>query len=366
LNWLKEQCWHTTWKQDVLRALWCIVIITFIVGIWRSFYASAPGVISEPEVLLRLLMITIAIGFTLFMSSRAAIFVQVALIIAIFSIGHLSLVVSGFIAFFLIVCAMFIHKLKMQSYKLFLRTQEKERQLELAMQNLKKVDELKDEVIFVASHDLRTPLSIIKSNLASIQEGYAGKVNKEASAYIAAAYRASERLGDLLEDLLEASVVEHKEQMNIEPIQFEEIIESVAETHKKDASHLAIKIPKKPYKTPKVAADKIMLQRALENLFLNAAKYTKKGTITITVTAEGKHVCCVIQDTGIGIDAGALDRLFTKFYRAPNAVNTHTRGTGLGLYITKQIIQKLRGTVTVESKLNEGSIFTICLPKVHT
>jgi signal transduction histidine kinase len=365
MNWLKEQFWHTSWRQDIARVLIVIGLLFFIAGVWEFFYTPTPGRISEPELLLFLLMVMLATGFTLFMSSRAALFVQASLIIAVVWVGRFSLLVEGFIVLFIIISAVLVHKLKVQSYTLFMHTQHKERELAEAMQNLKKVDELKDEVIFVASHDLRTPLSIIKSNLASIQEGYAGNVNKEARTYISAAYRASERLGDLLEDLLEASVVEHKDQINLEAVQIEEIIEAVAAAHKKETTHLVVKMPKKPYKTAKVHADRIMLQRAIENVFLNAAKYTKKGSIVVSVQVQGKHVCCTIQDTGIGIDHDSLDRLFTKFYRAPNAVNAQSRGTGLGLYITKQIIQKLRGTLTVESKLDQGSIFTICLPKVN-
>jgi signal transduction histidine kinase len=239
---------------------------------------------------------------------------------------------------------------------------EKERAMQETVTRLERIGELKDEMIFIASHDLRTPVSIIRSNLSTIRDGYAGKVNKEAMGHIDAAYRSADRLRILLEDMLETSSIEHKDQVTLKPVRIEEIIRAVVEAHAREAKHMKIKYPHKPYAAPPVLADEHLLRRAIENLFLNAIKFTKRGSITITVVQEGNRVLCTIADTGIGISPEAQEQLFTKFYRASNAVDSDVRGSGLGLYITKQIVQRLRGEIKVTSVLNKGSTFMISLP----
>jgi signal transduction histidine kinase len=260
------------------------------------------------------------------------------------------------------IVTIFVHMVKTEHERLLQEQQIKEQEVQKTLRKLEKVSLLKEEVLFVASHDLRTPVSIIRSNLATIKEGYSGKVNKQTLSYIDAAYRATERLQDLLEDLLEVSTLEHSEDIRLEPVQLEEVIESVVSAHRHAAKHVKIHVPTRPYKSPKVRADERLLQRAFDNLIVNAIKYTPKGEITISVTPAGGKVHCIVQDTGIGISDNERERLFTKFYRGSNAVNQDTRGSGLGLYITKQIVQRLRGEISVESRINKGTTFHILLP----
>ena len=353
---------YTTPKQDFALGSICIILLSAYVLIWAIIFGSLAEVAVQYFILLMLILIT-ALLFTLFMSTKASLVVQMfvlALVLFLdFGPWYAKLVVAMVIA----AAAVGLDVVKRKIDELLRQRDSKQAELETAMEELRKVDQMKDEVIFIASHDLRTPLSIIKSNLSTIREGYAGKVNKEARSYIDAAYRASERLGTLLEELLEASVHEHTHDVNLEPVQFEEVIDDIVTSH--DAGSLTIKRPKKPYKTPKVLADRVLLQRALENLYTNCVKYTTKGSIIFHVEDTEKYVRCSVTDTGIGITPEALDRMFTKFYRAPNAVNANTRGTGLGLYITKQLIQKLKGNISVKSKVNVGSTFIVELPKVN-
>jgi signal transduction histidine kinase len=262
------------------------------------------------------------------------------------------------------IVSFFLLRVRQENELLLHEQRQKERELQLAMRELEKLGERKDEMLFTASHDLRTPVGIIRSSLATIRDGYAGKVNKEASQYIDAAFRAAERLRAMLEDILEASVVENKDEVVLRPVQLEEVVGSVVESHAKACKHVRLVYPKPPYTTPKVWADGRMLQRAIDNLLLNAIKFTPKGSITIATEQHGARVRCTVADTGIGISEADQEQLFSKFYRASNTQNSDMRGSGLGLYITKQIIQRLRGTIRFSSELNKGTVFTIELPAV--
>jgi signal transduction histidine kinase len=356
----------TSPRRDITLIVFSLLVTALLVAWWVFFFPSkGPYSVEVDKFVLLVSLFVIILVFTLFMSSMAALLIQLFGIAVLLWLDVAPLPVEFFIITVIIVIAYFLHRMKLRILALLNERDGKEKELQKALSELQKVDALKDEVIFIASHDLRTPLSIVKSNLSSILDGYAGKVNKQARSYIEAAYRASDRLGHLLEDLLEASVADHQEMVDPAPVQMEEVIAIVVRNHKKEFSTLQVSIPKPPYRTKPVFVDKLMLQRALENLILNAMKYTKRGSVTVTVEQGPGVVRCSIADTGIGIAADAQERLFTKFYRAPNAVNVQTRGSGLGLYITKQIIQRLRGRISMQSEEGKGSTFTIELPEAQ-
>lgn len=353
-----------TKKSDIAWTVVGVVIITVIAITISAVSAGDVSSWTQREWVLLICMLAIGLICTLMASSDFALIIQLYVIGVLFFIDINNLRTELLLVAIILISALSLHSMKRKIIGLLEDRRRHERELQKAYADLKKVDEVKDEMIFVASHDLRTPLSIIKLNLATIREGYAGRVNKEASSYIDAAYRAAERLGDTLEDLLEASAVEHKESLEVQPVQLETVIESIVGAHKDALKHLKVKLPAKPYKG-KVLADPLILHRVIENLIVNASKYTLKGSIIIAVQEQGSMVRCTIADTGIGIPPEAQARLFTKFYRAPNALNIHTRGSGLGLYITKQAIQRLRGNISVKSDGKSGSTFIFELPKAN-
>jgi signal transduction histidine kinase len=359
--------WFTTAREDAFLVITAVITILALGALWRYKYSTpSPSLLLvDEEFVIFMLLVVIAFGFSFFTSSRAAAVIQAAFVGAVVWANSFGVVIDLFIVIWTAALALLLYRIKAQTYRLYEESMEKSAQLERTMQDLRQVDARKDEMMFIASHDLRTPVSIIRSNLATIKEGYAGKVNKEAQIYIDAAYRASERLRHLLEDLLESSILESKERVTLKPAQVEEILHNAMAPHAKAAGHIKLIYPHKPYTTPQVLVDERMLQRAFENIITNALKFTKEGYIKATTEHRDGVVIVHIEDTGIGIASEEHEQLFTKFYRGSNAASVDARGSGLGLYITKQIVQRLRGRIYFSSQVNKGTTFHIELPAVN-
>jgi signal transduction histidine kinase len=347
--------------EYVLIALTLSILL--LLGLFIHFSNQPPTVVDGPSRIFALLFLATGFILSLYVRQKIALVIDAVAIIAVVWATITTPYYALFLALGFSSMFYFLLRVKGENDLLVKLHQEKQQQLQNALTDLGRVGELKDEMIFVASHDLRTPVSIIRSNLATIKDGYAGEVNAETQKYVDSAFRATERLSGLLEDLLESSVLEQKEELRLNPIQLESVIETVVEEQKGNIG-LEIVRPLPPYTMPKVLADQQMLHRALSNLLGNALKFTKQGKITITVKQEGSFVRCDIQDTGIGIAPTEQEQLFTKFFRASNATAANMRGSGLGLYITKQIIQRLRGKITVRSQLDKGTTFSFELPAV--
>lgn len=235
----------------------------------------------------------------------------------------------------------------------------------LLYRKIKEVDQMKDEFISIASHELRTPLTSIKGYLSLILEGTYGKIeNKKMKEGINRAIDSSRRLEALVEDLLNVSRIEQRrldvknEEVELEPI-IQEIISQLKIPADEKKLLLEYKEPKE--KLPLVLADPERLKQALINLIGNSIKYTEKGSIEVTTKIENDKLEIKIADTGIGMSAEEQKHLFEKFHRVQNEKTAKIIGTGLGLWITKQIIELMNGKIYLESMKDVGTQVTIKL-----
>lgn len=230
---------------------------------------------------------------------------------------------------------------------------------------IKEVDQMKDEFISIASHELRTPLTAIKGYLSLVLDGTYGKItNEEMKKGLNRTVISVKRLEVLVEDLLNVSRLEQKRlEVKNEDIEAGPIIEEIVDQLKVSAGEkkLSLEYAKPKEKLPLVLADSERLKQALINLIGNSIKYTEKGSIKITTKAIDDKLEIKIADTGIGISAEEQKHLFEKFHRVQNEKTEKITGTGLGLWITKQIIELMNGKIYLESMKGVGTQVTIVL-----
>ncbi|HEY4694543.1 MAG TPA: ATP-binding protein [Candidatus Nanoarchaeia archaeon] len=243
------------------------------------------------------------------------------------------------------------------------------RELKKANEALKEIDKLKDEFLSIASHDLRTPMTAIKSYLWMALNGRAGEIkNEKLKHYLDVSYTSSERMIALINDLLNVSRIEAgRVQLNFEEAALKPLVDQVfAEiASKTDEKKIVLTYEEQP-KLPKVILDKQRFPEILQNLVGNAIKFTpEKGKITVksSLSQEAGFVEISVTDTGVGMTKEGIDKLFTKYGRLENsyAAAATSGGTGLGLYITKNYVELLGGKIWVKSEVGKGSSFIFTL-----
>ena len=230
----------------------------------------------------------------------------------------------------------------------------------------KLVEKLKTEFVSLAAHQLRTPLSAIKWTIKMVLEGDLGSINKEQREFLEDAYKSNERMINLINSLLNVSRIEEGRYI-FNPVlaDIEEITERVISSYKQESQKKEIKIeferPEK--KLPKVVLDIEKIQIVIDNLLKNALKYTLRGgKVTISLKSGKKEIEFSIKDNGVGIPENQQKRIFTKFFRATNIKKMDTTGSGLGLYITKNIIKAHGGKIWFTSKEGKGTTFYFTIP----
>ena len=229
----------------------------------------------------------------------------------------------------------------------------------------KAIDKIKSDFISIAAHQLRTPLSAIKWVIKMILEGDAGELNVEQRDLLRKGYISNERIIRLVNDLLNVSRIEEgKFGFNFEKTDFQEVLVAakgnleglIAKNHQE-------LIVQKPEKIPLVYLDKERMIMVLQNLLDNAVKYTPEyGKIEIIITTDKNFLYVKVKDQGIGIGKNDQTKLFSKFFRAANAVKLETEGSGLGLFIVKNIIEKHNGSIELKSEEGRGTEINFSLP----
>ncbi len=237
--------------------------------------------------------------------------------------------------------------------------------LRVANKNLKALDKAKDDFISVASHQLRTPLTAVKGYLSMLREGDAGPVTEEQKDFIDTAFSSSERMVRLIADLLNVSRLAAG-RFTIEP-KPTDLVATIKDEIRQLASHAAAKglylnfeMPKKPL--AKIVIDEDKTRQVMMNFMDNAIYYTEQGGVTVRLTAEKGSIRFTVTDTGIGVPPDAQKKLFTKFFRADNAQTLRPDGTGLGLYLAKQVIEDEGGELIFSSVQGHGSTFGFKIP----
>ncbi len=234
----------------------------------------------------------------------------------------------------------------------------------------KRVERIKSEFVSVAAHQLRTPLSGIKWTLETIleesEEGKGG-LNEEERELIEKAYDANERMVNLVNDLLNVSRIEEGRYVYDTGItDISKALDSVIEEYSnkiEENEKLSFVIQKPERRLPNVEADVEKIEIVLQNFLDNAIKYTDEGDIILSFEAlKNEHLKVSVTDEGIGIPKDQQKDLFNKFFRAENVVKKDVEGSGLGLFISKNIIKAHGGEIGLESTEGEGSTFYFTLP----
>jgi signal transduction histidine kinase len=237
----------------------------------------------------------------------------------------------------------------------------------------KVLERSKDDFLSIASHELRTPLTAIRGNASLIKKYYGDKLPDEGVVeMIDDIHESAIRLIDIVNDFLDATSLEQgKMQMNPTTFSLSEVITEVIREFHGVAESKGLSIVSQPEvaRAPSVSGDKQRIKQVLYNLIGNALKFTDKGTITISVRTDEQFVYTTVSDTGKGMPPENQRLLFGKFQQAGNSILTRdgTKGTGLGLYISKLIMEHSGGSIGLEhSEVGKGSSFVFSLPRAQS
>jgi len=237
---------------------------------------------------------------------------------------------------------------------------------QVAVRRLTELDQAKTDMLVTVNHEFRTPLTAINGHVELLLDGVGGEVSTEARAMLQTIERNGAKLQSLIDSTFASSRFDDFEgHFDPEPTDVAALASRVAERVKPLAEARGVKLDVTDHPPLLVRADGAYLERALESIIDNAVKFTDQGgqvTLTVNASAEGDEAVIVVGDTGIGIPADDIPRLFTRFFRASNVQKSAIPGVGLGLSIAQQVVQAHGGTISVESKVGGGTTMTVRLP----
>lgn len=228
------------------------------------------------------------------------------------------------------------------------------------------LDRKKDEFISISSHELKTPVTIIKTNLWMFEHTLKSELSDIQSRLLNETDEGIKRLSKIVNNLLDISRIEQG-RLVIEKneIDINELVEEVISSYKELLLKKGLKIYYDKVKIKEIYSDRDKIIEVLDNLISNSIKYTKRGHIKIKVSSTNKNIKITVKDTGPGIARKDYPRLFQKFGRGSAGLKQQVLGasTGLGLYISKRIIQELGGNIGFSSEVGKGSSFWFTIPK---
>lgn len=247
----------------------------------------------------------------------------------------------------------------------------KDLELTLANERLQSLEGAKSKFVSVTTHQLRTPLAAIKWTLDLAVKGQLGPVTEDMKKFLAKAQISTDRVISIVNDLLKIDLIDNAiERYDFRPADFEKLINEVILEFSNQIETKKIKLNfiKPEARLPLVELEESKIRMVLENIVDNAVKYTPAGgEINIKISDERLNsadptIIVSIIDSGIGISPEETDKVFQKFFRASNAIKTEPDGSGLGLFIARDIIEKHGGSIWFKTGLNQGTNFTISLP----
>lgn len=231
----------------------------------------------------------------------------------------------------------------------------------------KEIERLQNEFVSIASHELLTPITQVQGHLSMIVDEGIGKMDETGSKLVNNAYLGIQRIGRLVKDLMHVSQIERETmKMNMQKTDLGAYIEDVVKSFQGQAKavDLYVRFDKPKRKISPVSIDPDRLSEVFINIIGNALKFTLKGGITIAVSEKKDGFCEVsISDTGVGMPKQELPKLFSKFYQVDSSHTREAQGTGLGLYISKKMIEMMGGKIWVESNIGKGSTFFFTVKK---
>ncbi|MEK7594940.1 MAG: ATP-binding protein [Patescibacteria group bacterium] len=229
------------------------------------------------------------------------------------------------------------------------------------------VDRMKSEFISLASHQLRTPLSAIKTYTHMLFDGYMGELNKSQKKSLNTIIRATDRMNELISNLLNITRIESGT-IAVTPklLQLDKIAKEVIQelSLMADTKSIALSLNVSGKGSTRIKTDTLVVKEVMTNLVANAIKYTPdSGKVSVTIKPKQAEIVVEVSDSGWGIPKYSQDQVFSKFFRAHNVVKRETTGTGLGLYLVKGLLDALGGKIWFVSDQGKGTTFFFSLPR---
>ncbi len=246
------------------------------------------------------------------------------------------------------------------------KVERRTRKLKKANDQLKELDLAKSEFISIASHQLRTPLTVIKGYISMMLEGNFGALEDSGTEALKKVFLSNERLIKLVENLLNISRIESgRLQFDFRETDMNKMVESVIDELSVNAKNknliLRYKPPSEPL--PLIKMDDEKIRQVVINLIDNGIKYTKQGVVSVSLERRENKARFCVKDSGMGIRREDMVNLFKKFFRGMGVSIVHTEGTGLGLYVARMMVEAHHGKIWVESEGDgKGSEFYFELP----
>ncbi|MBV9956921.1 MAG: ATP-binding protein [Acidobacteria bacterium] len=243
--------------------------------------------------------------------------------------------------------------------------QQNNQELNEANAKLRELAEMKEEFLALTTHDLRSPLTVISGVINFFTSGRLGELSPEQKNMVTMMERNTQSLIELVNDLLDASKLESGTmRLDMAAIDLGGVVGELRETMEPLAKEKGLTLEEKlPQDLPPVEADRAKLRRILVNLLSNAVKFTNRGGhVSINAEQQNGRVLISVSDTGVGIAQEDVDRLFDKYEQARSRATRGEKGTGLGLYITRQLVELHGSRIEVKSELGRGSTFAFSLP----
>jgi signal transduction histidine kinase len=245
------------------------------------------------------------------------------------------------------------------------KLEESNRELNEANARLRELSAMKEEFLALTTHDLRSPLTVISGVINFFTSGRLGEMTPEQKNMVAMMERNTQNLIELVNDLLDASKLESGT-MRLDPttIELRGLVGELKEQMQPLAREKEIALEEEvPDDLPELLADRAKLRRVLVNLVSNALKFTPKGgRVRLGASREGRFVRVSVTDTGVGIPREDLHDIFDKYAQARSRATRSEKGTGLGLYITRQLVELHGGKIGVQSEVGRGSTFSFTIP----
>jgi len=231
-------------------------------------------------------------------------------------------------------------------------------------ESLRRMDQLKDEFLANTSHELRTPLSGIVGIADSLIDGSVGPLTEEQRHNLSLIVSSGRRLTNLVNDILDFSKLRKRDiQLRLKPLDMRSVADVVLRLSQTLLGNREIQLVNEiGADLPAAHADENRVQQILHNLVGNAVKFTETGTISVSARVQDKYLAIAVSDTGIGIPEDRLDRIFESFEQADGSTEREYGGTGLGLAVTKNLVELHGGQIRADSEPGKGSHFTFTLP----
>jgi signal transduction histidine kinase len=263
--------------------------------------------------------------------------------------------------------ALLFDKVFRSSQELELKVADRTKQLASALQKVNDISRKKSEFISAVSHELRTPLTSIKGYAAILIAGKIGELPIAVKERLVKINSHSDNLVGLINNLLDIARIESgRQEMKYAVYKVKNIVDNVADLLAPQITAKGVKLQLRlPPQVEEIYADSSQVERVFINLLSNAIKFTPpSGTITVEIAPalDGGFAVFSVSDTGIGIPASDIQKLFSEFFRVDNEINQNVKGTGLGLVLAKNIVQAHHGKMWVQSKVGAGTTFYFTLP----